>query len=105
MKDRWDRKRRAFTCYFTGLALSDDDRTHPLYARWEHLQPESTDVTLAAAFVNSMKTNLSETQFRQITAELARVWSSSGSTFEPSLVPPGPWRADPGEATEALPAK
>jgi hypothetical protein len=63
-------------------------------------------VTLAAAFVNSMKTNLTEMQFRQITVELVRVWLSSGSTFEPSLVPRGPWRGPgrPGEITERLPA-
>jgi hypothetical protein len=106
MKDRWDRTRRVFICYFTGLVLSDDDRRHPLYATWEHLQPETTDVTLAAAFVNSMKTNLTEPQFRQITAELVRVWSSPGSTFEPSLVPPWPWRGrDATEVTDAPSAK
>jgi hypothetical protein len=90
----------------SGERAPDDDWTHPLCGTWEHLQPETTEVTLAAVFVNSMKTNLTEMQFRQITVELVRVWSSSGSTFEPSFVPRGPWRGvgRPGEITERLPA-
>ena len=54
----------------SGERAPDDDWTHPLYGTWEHLQPETTEVTLAAVFVNSMKTNLTEMQFRQITVEL-----------------------------------
>jgi DNA polymerase len=92
MKDRWKATERAFTCYFTGLALEEDDRRHPLYATWEHLQPGDTKVTLAAAFVNSMKCNLTEAQFHEITRELVSVWSNSGSRFNSDLVPPGPWR-------------
>lgn len=87
-----------------GERAPDDDWTHPLYGTWEHLQPETTEVTLAAVFVNSMKTNLTGMQFRQIAVELVRVWSSSGSTFEPSFVPralarPTPPRRDHREAS------
>lgn len=95
MKDRWKAAEQAFTSYFTGLALEEDDRRHPLYATWEHLHPGDTKVTLAAGFVNSMKSNLTEAQFRAITRELVTVWSQPGSRFNSSLVPPGPWRNHP----------
>jgi hypothetical protein len=92
MKDRWNVKRHVFTCYFTGLTLNEDDWRHPLYATWEHLSPGGTDVTLAAAFVNSMKSNLSEEMFREIVRELARVWSSPRARYNSKSVPLWPWR-------------
>jgi hypothetical protein len=61
--DRWDEKRQAFMCKYTGVALSTTGGARN--ADWEHCTPgdDNTDVTLVAALINRAKVDLSIDQW------------------------------------------
>jgi hypothetical protein len=72
LQRQWRGDLDGFACHFTGLKMEEADSTSPLYRTWEHLEPgNSSEAALACAFVNHMKTSLTERDFRSVVLELA----------------------------------
>jgi hypothetical protein len=76
----WDEKRKGFKCHYTDVILEEKDRSSPYYLTFDHRTPgKKGDLVVCAAWVNSMKNELSEEEFRAVIIELAR----SRETGEP----------------------
>lgn len=85
MWDQWDEKERVFRCKYTAVPLSEV-RGSRRYATWEHATPgDEASVVLVADLVNKMKVDLTETEFRDMVATLARHFE--GHDFDPNDFP------------------
>jgi hypothetical protein len=92
MQEQWDSKGQHFICYYTHVPLSDDPN-NPGFATWEHREPgDETTVVLVAHVINYMKGDLTEREFKQIIAELARFFANADTPFDHSAFPSRPWR-------------
>jgi len=92
MQASWDKARRAFICYLTGLALDPSDNTNPLFLTFEHAIPKTPGtLKLAAAFVNMMKSAFSEDEFWLAVKELAHHFQT-GETFNKDGVKFAYWK-------------
>ena len=92
MQEQWNEAIGGFECHITKVKLSDDQFS-PLRASWEHLEPanEKTAV-LAAAIFNHMKSDLTESEFRDVVTELARYFAKRNAVFNTTLLPKRPFR-------------
>ena len=73
MMAAWDPVAKGFRCYYTGVLLEQTDRSSPWYMTFDHRIPgRKGDLVLCAAWVNDMKTRLSEEEFRAVIMELDR---------------------------------
>ena len=72
MWDQWDGNESVFRCKYTGVPLSEV-RGSRRYATWEHATPgDEASVVLVADLVNKMKVDMTEPEFRDMVAALAR---------------------------------
>jgi len=72
MKDGWDRQRGGFICHYTGVLLDRTNSKSPWYMVFDHRFPGNKGhLAVCAAWVNGMKTYLTEEQFRAILNALA----------------------------------
>ena len=72
MKDSWDEAEQGFICYLTRLNVELHDRKSPRYITFDHRTPRMAGtLAVAVAFVNLMKTDLSEEEFWLVIGELA----------------------------------
>jgi hypothetical protein len=63
--DRWDKKRKAFICKYTNVAMATKGGARN--ATWEHSTPQdNTDVTLVAALINRSKGDLDVDQWHHL---------------------------------------
>ena len=70
LADAWDGT--SFRCYYSGIALVDDNRRDPRYLTFDHLTPRVEDrVVACAACINDMKSDLAENEFRAVVIQLA----------------------------------
>jgi hypothetical protein len=73
MQAAFDRAKKAFFCYLTGLKVDLTDRMSPCYITFDHRIPKQKGtLRVAVAFVNLMKMDLSEDEFLLVVNELAR---------------------------------
>lgn len=73
-------RKGVFFCEYTGLPLELSDTESPLYIEFDHPVPAKKGLLRAvAAFVNRMKTDLSEEEFWAVIHELARFWREGGT--------------------------
>ena len=85
MRDQWDENERVFRCKYTGVPLSEVPGSRR-YATWEHVTPgDEASVVLVADLVNKMKGDMTEPEFRDMVAALARRFE--GHDFDPNDFP------------------
>jgi hypothetical protein len=79
LHESWDG--HCFRCYYTNWPLVLDNPDSPYYLTWEHRTPGiESDVVVAAALINYMKADLTETEFRTVVEGLARRFNDSSAT-------------------------
>ena len=62
-----------FICHYTGVPLDEADPGSPWYINYDHVIPgDGSRLVVAANFVNVMKSEMSEEEFRAVIIELAR---------------------------------
>jgi hypothetical protein len=86
LRQQWNAELQAFTCGYTGIALTHKGGARN--AEWEHRRPgDESTVVLVAAVVNRMKADLTEEQWdTMIRALYAR--RIEGKPFDESALPP-----------------
>ena len=79
LKIAWDGK--GFRCYFSGIRLVEDNSKDPRYLTFDHLTPrQKSDIVVAAAVINDMKSDMSENEFKAMVIQLANRFR--GGTFK-----------------------
>jgi len=79
LKKAWDGE--GFRCYYSGVRLVEDNHKHPCYLTFDHRTPrEESDVVVAAALVNDMKSDMTEDEFKNMIFQLTN--SFNGGTFD-----------------------
>ena len=72
LREAYDRDLDAFICHYTGLPLNLTDPGSPLYLNFDHVIPgDNRRLVCAANFINVMKSEMTEEEFRAIVIELA----------------------------------
>jgi hypothetical protein len=101
MQAAWDPIAKGFRCYYTGIILELYDLTSPWYITFDHRIPGKIgDLVVCAAWVNSMKNQLSEDEFKAVIIEFARC-KEAGEPFNLAVAEfkywRGPARLNPGK--------
>ena len=85
LHDRWNKVLKAFTCKYTGIALTHNGGAWN--AEWEHRTPvDESSVVLVAALVNRMKADLTEDQWDAMICALY-AHRIEGKPFDESAIP------------------
>jgi hypothetical protein len=83
---------KGFRCYYTGVILEERDLSSPWYITFDHRIPgKKGDLVVCAAWVNSMKNQLSEEEFKAVIIELARC-REAGEPFNMAVARFEYWR-------------
>jgi hypothetical protein len=73
LRNAWDGE--TFRCHYTRVALEtnpENYRNNPKYLTFDHLQPGNENrIVVCASFINDMKSDLSEDEFKRIVRHLA----------------------------------
>lgn len=89
LKGAWDGE--AFRCYYTGIKLILDNHGDPRYLTFDHRTPRvESDVVVAAAVINDMKSDLAEDEFRAVVTQLAQRFS--GGRFDDAVLHLQHWK-------------
>jgi len=73
LKAAWNPILQVFICFYTGLILEENDRSNPWYLSYDHRIPQDINtLVVCARWVNSMKTSLSDDEFKAVDIELDR---------------------------------
>ena len=81
----WNKEADAFLCYYTGVKLNVRDTASPFYLTFDHAIPgDNTRFVVCARFVNEMKSQMSETEFRTNILLLAKHFRT-GEPIDQSL--------------------
>jgi hypothetical protein len=91
MREAW--KEGGFRCHYTGVPLVEDDPRSP----WslDHRVPGyAGTLVVAAAWVDAMKTSLSETEFWKVVGEYDR-YLREGGEFDRDVAEFEHWRGRP----------
>jgi len=87
----WDSQAQAFRCHYSGVKLDEINHQHPLYLTFDHRTPrQENDIVVAAAWINDMKSDLSEDEFKAVVKQLARKFD--GEAFDESVLRFIHWR-------------
>ena len=77
LKKSWDGK--CFRCHYSGVRLEERDHHSPVYITFDHRIPrEESDIVIAAAVINDMKSDLSDEEFKNAINQLS-AWFSKGT--------------------------
>jgi hypothetical protein len=86
LKRAWNEKLQAFICYYTGAILNVTDPNSPWFIVFDHLIPgQKGNIVACAAWINAMKTYLTETEFLAVIHSLAE-HIRHGTPFDTSLM-------------------
>jgi hypothetical protein len=85
LKRAWDRKRKRFRCYITGVLLEETDFRDPWYIVFDHVVPDGTRLEVCAAWVNGMKADMTLEGFRAFVAEI-RKHLRTGEEFDVTVL-------------------
>jgi len=103
LKAAWDPIAKGFRCYYTGVLLELKDLSSPWYITFDHRIPgKKGDLVVCAAWVNVMKNQLSEEEFRAVIIEFARC-KQAGEPFNMAVAEFKYWRGPPAEKLYRLP--
>lgn len=92
LQEAWDPEARCFRCHYTRIALETHDLLDHRYLSLEHQTPgDETEIVVVSALLNRMKTDLSDEEFRQMVAALARRFE--GEDFDERAFPKRNFRA------------
>jgi hypothetical protein len=81
-KKAYDKRTGNLIDYYLGIPLDESDPDGPLYPTCDHRTPgRKGNLVVTAAWVNRMKTQLSEHEFRKLVAALAAAFQ--GAAFDP----------------------
>jgi hypothetical protein len=70
LKKSWDGE--CFRCYYSGVKLEEKDHHSPIYITFDHHIPrEESDIVIAAAVINDMKSDLSDEEFKNVINQLS----------------------------------
>ena len=70
LKRAWDGE--GFRCYYSGIRLIEDNPKDPRYLTFDHRTPrQESDVVVAAAVLNDMKSDMTEDEFKAMIIQLA----------------------------------
>jgi hypothetical protein len=84
--EAYDEVLDVFICHYTGLPLDLTDPGSPLYLNFDHVIPrDNRRLACAAAFVNVMKSEMTEEEFRALIIELAHHWET-GEPFDTNVL-------------------
>lgn len=73
LKASWNQQQDGFLCHYTGVRLDENDPKSPWYVSFDHSIPgKKGRLVVCARFINTLKANLTETQFLAVMAELAK---------------------------------
>jgi len=82
LKEAYDPATDSILCHYTRVLVDIKDPASPWYLNYDHVIPgDESRLVVAANFVNVMKTQLSEDEFRAIIIELARHFET-GEPFD-----------------------
>lgn len=81
----WNKEANGFICYYSGLLLDEDDPYSPLYASFDHLTPGKDEAVMCGRIFNTMKSDMSEEEFRAVVRELVRHWDE-GTAFNKDVL-------------------
>jgi len=82
LKQAWDGD--GFRCYYSGVRLIDDNPKDPRYLTFDHRTPrQESDVVVAAAVLNDMKSDMTEGEFKAMIIQLAGHFK--GGTLDESV--------------------
>jgi hypothetical protein len=91
LKSAWDRNKKVFRCYYTGVTLVENNHRDPRYFTFDHRTPrDERDIVVASACINDMKSDLSEKEFRRIVLELAQRFQ--GGPFDECVLNLAHWK-------------
>jgi hypothetical protein len=103
LKAAWSKEADAFLCYYTGIKLDLTGPFGPFYLTFDHAIPgDNTRFVVCARFINEMKSQMSETEFRTNIRLLARHFRT-GEPIDQSLFKLEYFRRKP-KARERAPA-
>ena len=92
MREAWSAEEDAFICWYTGARVVDDDPMSPWYLTFDHRVPgRAGSIVVAAAWVNAMKTALSEREFWAVVGEYDN-FLNGGGEFDREVVEFRYWR-------------
>ena len=70
-----------FYCHFSGKKLEGKNSKSPWYLTFDHITPrQSNKIVIAAAIINDMKSDMSESEFRNMVIALANYFN--GGEFD-----------------------
>lgn len=82
LKEAWEGE--AFSCYYTGVKLVEDNPKDPRYLTFDHRTPRiESDVVVTAALINDMKTDMTEDEFKATVIQLNSRFA--GGSFDGSV--------------------
>jgi hypothetical protein len=65
-------RKYGYTCYYSKIPLNLNDHTNPYYLTFDHLIPRlNSEIVLAAAVINDMKSDMSEQEFEKMINQLS----------------------------------
>jgi len=86
LKGAWSAEKGGFICAYTGVTLNDTDRRSPWYVSFDHKTPKKKgDLQVVAYFINIMKAELSDEEFRAFVKEMVKHWTE-GSQFNRDII-------------------
>jgi hypothetical protein len=80
--------RNGFVCRYTHVLLDDRSPKRPCSVSFDHKIPGRQEQVVCAYFVNCMKTDLTDTEFRAVLRELTNHWRL-GTPFETGVIDAG----------------
>lgn len=91
-QEAWNKERQCFICYLTGLEIELKDPKSPRYLSLDHRIPRQPGTQgVAVAFVNLMKTDLTEDEFWLVAGELADHFRT-GKAFNRNIIKFAYWK-------------
>jgi hypothetical protein len=85
LKDALDEERNGFVCHYTHILLDDRAPKRPCSVSFDHMTPGQRKQVVCAYFINCMKTNLTDTEFRAVLRELTNHWRH-GRPFDTGVI-------------------
>jgi len=81
----WSKEADAFLCHYTGVKLEEYDTSSPFYLTFDHPIPgDNTKLLVCARFINELKQDMTEEQFRRNIPLLAEHFKT-GAPIDRSL--------------------
>jgi hypothetical protein len=88
LKNSFDQERNGFVCQYTHILLDDRAPKRPCSVSFDHRIPGRPEQVVCAYFVNCMKTDLTDTEFRAVLRELTNHWRL-GTPFDTGVIDAG----------------